>query len=130
MIAIAPSIGHHVGSPPRSELNLDEPPSVYSPACVMVPAGFGQALSAYSLASPDILAISGQAHQTTLQHGVEVSANMCKPLPPSIGPAGLDRPMEAFLSNLVRRSCRQCLHSLFQNAGRAPVRLAQLHFSR
>lgn len=51
-----PSIGHHAGSPPRSELNLDEPPSVYSPACVMVPAAFGQALSVYSLASPDVLA--------------------------------------------------------------------------
>lgn len=83
----------------------------------MVPAGFGQALSAYSLASPDVLAQSGQACQATSQHGVEVSAKLCKPLSPGIGPAGPDRPMEAFVA---RRSCEQGLYSLLQSAGRAP----------
>ena len=99
-------------------------PHVGSPS--MVPAGFGQALSAYSLASSDVFAQSGQAHQSTSQHGVEISARLCKPLPPSMGPAGPDRPMEAFVSKLVRRSCEQSLHSPLQSAGRAPVKLAQL----
>ena len=119
---ISPSISPHVGNP------WVEAESRQTAISMLTSMRHGSSWIWTSLISlltsiAQVLAQSGQAHQSTSQHGVEVSANLCKPLPPSIRPEGLDRPMEAFVANLVRRSCEQNFYSLLQSAGRAPVKL-------